>query len=67
MASNEKELDKWELARIEAKEKLLACQKEMKVESCLKCAKIIGCEIRNEYVKKVYESMNKGQGGGFEF
>jgi len=67
MVSNEKELDKWELARSEAKEKLLACQKEMKIQSCFKCEKIIGCEIRNEYVKKVYESMNKGQGGGFEF
>ncbi|WOE69263.1 hypothetical protein [Hydrogenimonas thermophila] len=67
MVSNEKELDKWELARNEAKEKLLACQKEMQVQSCLKCEKVIGCQIRNEYVRKVYESMNKGQGGGFEF
>jgi len=59
--------DKWVIARDEAKEKLIACQKEMELQSCLKCKKIIGCEIRNEYVKKVYESMNKGQGGGFEF
>ena len=65
--SNEKELDKWILARDEAKDKLLICQKEMEVQSCFKCVKVIGCEIRNEYVKKVYESMNKGQGGGFEF
>ncbi|RUM45270.1 MAG: hypothetical protein DSY46_03335 [Hydrogenimonas sp.] len=67
MASNEKTLDQWELAREEAKAKLLACQKEHGVESCMKCNKIIGCPIRNEYVQKVYESMNKGQGGGFEF
>jgi hypothetical protein len=67
MVSAEKTLDEWELAREEAKKRLLTCQKEHAVESCMKCKKIIGCEIRNEYVKKVYESMNKGEGGGFEF
>ena len=67
MASAERTLDRWELAREEAKQKLLACQREHKVESCMKCEKILGCEIRGEYVKKVYESMNRGEGGGFEF
>ena len=67
MESAEKARDKWELAREEAKAILLACQKEHNVESCLKCEKIIGCEIRSDYVKKVYESMSKGEGGGFEF
>jgi len=61
------EVDKWVLARDKAKEELIECQKNKKVQSCLKCLEIIGCEIRNEYVKRVYESMNKGQGGGFEF
>ena len=65
--SETKEKDRWILARDEAKEKLVACQKEQGVESCMKCEKIIGCEIRNDYVKKVYESMSKGEGGGFEF
>ncbi len=65
--SPEKALDKWEEAREEAKERLQTCQKQMGVTSCLKCEKVIGCELRNEYVKKVYESMSKGEGGGFEF
>ena len=67
MASAEKTVDKWEEARHEAKKKLIACQEERNVDSCLKCEKIIGCEIRSDYVKKVYESMSKGEGGGFEF
>ncbi|BBG66036.1 hypothetical protein NNO_1333 [Hydrogenimonas sp.] len=67
MASPEKRVDRWEAAREEAKERLVACQKERGVSSCLKCEKIIGCETRNDYVKKVYESMSKGEGGGFEF
>ena len=67
MASEAKPLDQWEQAREEAKLRLQACQKEHRVDSCMKCEKIIGCDVRNDYVKKVYESMNKGQGGGFEF
>ncbi len=67
MASEAKTLDQWEQAREEAKIRLQACQKEHNVDSCMKCEKIIGCDVRNDYVKKVYESMNKGQGGGFEF
>ncbi len=67
MESTEKSLDKWEIAREEAKERLISCQKEHGIESCLRCEKLIGCEIRNDYVKKVYESMSKGEGGGFEF
>ena len=67
MASETKAPDQWEIARDEAKARLQACQKEHIVDSCMKCEKILGCEVRNDYVKKVYESMNKGQGGGFEF
>jgi len=67
MASETQTADTWTHARDEAKAKLVACQREKGVESCLKCEKILGCETRQDYVKKVYESMNKGQGGGFEF
>ena len=63
----EKTLDRYEKALIEKTEILKNCQKMKKVDSCLKCKEIIGCKIRNEYVNAVYESMNKGQGGGFEF
>jgi hypothetical protein len=27
----------------------------------------LDCLVRKEYIKAVYESMNKGAGGGFEF
>ena len=60
-------LDRYEAALQEALRKLKECQEQKKLKSCLKCEKIIGCEIRQTYVKAVYESMNKGQGGGFEF
>jgi len=48
-------------------EQLRECQRKSGVKSCLACSKIIGCALRNEYVNAVYLSMNKGQGGGFEF
>ncbi len=67
MASETAQTDRWVRARDEAKERLLACQAEQKVDSCMKCEKVLGCEIRADYVKKVYESMSKGEGGGFEF
>ena len=46
---------------------LKTCQKSYKVKSCMQCKKVIGCEIRKKYVNAVYQSMNKGAGGGFEF
>ncbi len=60
-------LDRYEAALQEALERLKECQKQKNLKSCLKCPKILGCQIRQIYVKAVYESMNKGQGGGFEF
>jgi len=35
--------------------------------SCTPCPKIIGCETRHSYVGAVYNSMSKGDTGGFEF
>lgn len=49
------------------KERLQECQKAKSVDSCMQCDKTFECEIRKTYVKAVYESMAKGQGGGFEF
>jgi len=66
MESN-KEFDEWELKRKEKLEILLECQKTQGVDSCMKCQKILECDVRKEYVNAVYESMNKGTGGGFEF
>jgi hypothetical protein len=62
-----KELDEFEKRRSDELKKLLSCQEKMGINSCMKCEKIIGCEVRKSYVIAVYESMNKGQGGGFEF
>lgn len=46
---------------------LETCQSEKGVDSCLKCENIIGCELRKEYVDAVYQSMNGGQDGYFDF
>lgn len=46
---------------------LKQCQRDNNVSSCLKCKKVIGCEIRTKYVESVYFSMNKGSGGFFNF
>ena len=44
-----------------------ACQENLKLESCMQCDKIFECTIRKTYVVAVYNSMSKGQSGGFEF
>jgi len=31
------------------------------------CEKLLECEVRDDYIKAVYDSMSKGAGGGFEF
>jgi hypothetical protein len=65
--TNNQTLDKWEQNLLNEKQKLQLCQKEKNLQSCTPCEKFFDCEIRKEYVKTVYESMNKGSGGGFEF
>lgn len=57
----------WQEHLDEQKAKLQECQASQQVDSCLQCDKVLDCEIRETYVKAVYESMNKGEGGGFEF
>ncbi|MCD8544209.1 MAG: hypothetical protein LRY52_04920 [Sulfurospirillum cavolei] len=51
----------------EKKSELQACQNAQNVLTCSDCDKMFECETRKAYVKAVYESMSKGQGGGFEF
>ena len=51
----------------EKKALLQACQHSKNVVTCSDCEKLFECETRKTYVKAVYESMAKGQGGGFEF
>ena len=62
-----KEKDKYELALDEALESLKRCQQEKNVHTCSLCEHFLACELRGEYVKKVYESMSKGSSGGFDF
>jgi hypothetical protein len=59
--------DRWQQALEKELEALKRCQEEHRLASCLACEKILGCEVRSRYVNAVYESMNKGTGGGFEF
>lgn len=51
----------------EAKKNLQECQISKALESCLSCPSLIGCPIRTAYVRTVYESMSKGEIGGFDF
>ena len=60
-------LDEWQITLKQKKVKLENCQKQHNVSSCLKCDKLLSCELRDTYVKAVYDSMSKGKGGGFEF
>ncbi len=60
-------LDEWQIVLKQKKVELEKCQKEHNVSSCLKCEKLLNCELRDSYVKAVYDSMSKGKGGGFEF
>jgi len=64
---HEKQKDKFELYLDEMLQKLQACQTEKAHKSCSSCESYFGCEIRDEYVKAVYNSMSKGDTGGFEF
>ena len=64
---NQQQKDKWQVA-LDAEILIVKqCQINKNLDSCMKCEKILNCEIRDKYIKIVYESMNKGSGGGFEF
>jgi len=59
--------DQWQIKLDKAIEELKKCQQSKGLDSCMKCQEIFSCQIKASYVKTVYESMNKGSGGGFEF
>lgn len=59
--------DVWEQKLDEAIEKLQACQTEKNLKSCTECELFLECELRAAYVQAVYDSMSKGETGGFEF
>jgi len=64
---SEQVLDEWQIALTHKKNELEICQETQKVSSCLKCKKLLECDLRDAYIKAVYDSMSKGKGGGFEF
>ena len=59
--------DKFELYLDEMIKKLQDCQLSRGYKSCSLCESYFGCSLRDEYVKAVYNSMSKGDTGGFEF
>ena len=62
-----REKDKFELHLDEMIEKVKTCQTEKSLKSCSQCEHFLQCELRDEYIKSVYNSMSKGDTGGFEF
>ncbi|MEA3315780.1 MAG: hypothetical protein U9Q30_08000 [Campylobacterota bacterium] len=61
------EKDKWEIALDNQKIVVEQCQESKNIDSCMRCTEVLKCEVRKIYVNSVYQSMNKGAGGGFEF
>jgi hypothetical protein len=64
---HEKQKDKFELHLDEMITKIQECQTNKAHKSCSACEHYFGCELRDEYVNAVYNSMSKGDTGGFEF
>ncbi|RXI25079.1 hypothetical protein [Aliarcobacter trophiarum] len=65
--SKEKKLDIWEEKLEVILKELNSCQNSKNLNSCKPCNEFFECNLRKKYVLAVYESMNKGSGGGFEF
>lgn len=59
--------DKFELELEKQKEILLSCQASKNLVSCFNCEQIFECQTRKDYVDAAYNSMSKGDTGGFDF
>jgi multimeric flavodoxin WrbA len=59
--------DKFEIHLDEMIAKLQDCQVQKNLKSCSACEHYLACELRDDYIKSVYNSMSKGETGGFEF
>lgn len=59
--------DRFEIYLDEMILKVQQCQDEKNLKSCSTCEYFLGCELRSDYIKSVYNSMSKGETGGFEF
>jgi hypothetical protein len=67
MDNNHIVIDEWEIKLDKMLVELKNCQESNNLKSCSDCSKFFECDLRKKYVIAVYESMNKGAGGGFEF
>ncbi|RDU71956.1 hypothetical protein CQA66_05710 [Helicobacter aurati] len=52
---------------LSSKQELQQCQNQHGFSSCMQCHSIFECQVRTRYVNAVYESMNRGQVGDFDF
>ena len=59
--------DRFDLHLDEMIVKVKECQNNKNLKSCSNCKEYFSCELRTDYVKSVYNSMSKGDTGGFEF
>jgi predicted HD phosphohydrolase len=66
-AMHKEQKDKFELHLDEMIKKIQLCQREKSLQSCSRCEDYLACQLRDEYVQAVYNSMSKGDTGGFEF
>jgi len=60
-------MTEWEIALEDRTKELKECQTKYGFKSCLGCKDVNNCKLRDAYIKAVYESMNSGESGGFEF
>ena len=67
MSNENKTLDQWEEKLEDILKDLNSCQNSKNLNSCKPCSQFFECVLRKKYVIAVYESMNKGSSGGFEF
>lgn len=59
--------DKFEVDLEDKLKELKECQDSMNIKSCFNCDEYFECIIRIDYKKSVYNSMSKGNNGGFSF
>jgi len=65
--SKTKEFDEFELHLEKKLQELRSCQEQKGHTTCSACELFLECSLRKEYVDAVYNSMSKGDTGGFEF
>jgi hypothetical protein len=62
-----KEIDTYEEKLQKSINILKECQQSLSLKSCFNCDKLLNCKTRESYIESVYNSMNRGKSGGFEF